>query len=80
MPINITIKGIPDDVYERIKKKAELNHRSINSEVIVNLKKAVHNTPVDSHQIIEQAKKLREKAKGSLSMEEINQAIEEGRP
>lgn len=80
MPTNITIKGIPDDVYESIRKKAELNHRSINSEVIVNLKKAVQSKPVDSSQIIHQAKKLRERAKGALSLEEVQLAIEEGRP
>ncbi len=34
MPTTITLKGIPDDVYERLKVSASANHRSLNSEVI----------------------------------------------
>lgn len=80
MSTNITIRDIPDDVYEKLKKQAELNHRSINSEVIVYLKKLVQSNRRDPDQIISDAKKLKQKAKGSLSMDEIQQAIDEGRP
>lgn len=31
---SLTIKNIPDPVYERLKERAKLNRRSINSEVI----------------------------------------------
>lgn len=34
MPISVTLKGVPDDIYERVKASAEANHRSLNSEVI----------------------------------------------
>ena len=34
MPTTITLKGIPDDVYERLKASARANHRSLNSEII----------------------------------------------
>lgn len=80
MPTNITIKGIPDDVYEKLKRQAELHHRSVNSEVIVYLKKAVQSNRPDPEQIIASAKKIREKAKGSLSIDQIQKAIDEGRP
>ncbi len=80
MPTNITIRDIPDDVYAKLKKKAELHHRSINSEVIVYLKKLVQSNRRDPDQIITRAKKLKQKAKGTLSMDEIQQAIDQGRP
>jgi antitoxin FitA len=35
MPITLTLKNIPDDVYTRLKASAELNRRSMNSEAIV---------------------------------------------
>jgi plasmid stability protein len=41
MPRNLTIKGLPDEVYERLKDTAERNNRSVNSEgtsVIVDAK------------------------------------------
>jgi antitoxin FitA len=34
MPTSITLKGIPDAVYERLKVSASVHHRSLNSEVI----------------------------------------------
>ncbi|MDR9364299.1 MAG: Arc family DNA-binding protein [Balneolaceae bacterium] len=80
MPTSITIRDIPDDVYAKIKKQAELHHRSINSEVIVYLKKLAQSNRRDPDQIITRAKKLKQKAKGSLSMDEIQQAIDKDRP
>jgi plasmid stability protein len=35
MPTNLTLKNIPDEVYERLKASAESNRRSLNSEAIV---------------------------------------------
>lgn len=80
MPTNITIRDIPDDVYKNIKRQADLHHRSINSEVIVHLKKMAQSHRRDPDQIIARAKKLKQKAKGSLSIQKIQDAIEQGRP
>jgi plasmid stability protein len=79
MPTNITIRDIPDDIYEKLKRQAELHHRSINSEVIVYLKKMVQSHRRDPDQIIARAKKLKKKAKGSLSIDQIQEAIDLGR-
>ena len=35
MPTSVTLKNIPDAVYERLKAAAELHRRSLNSEAIV---------------------------------------------
>jgi len=79
MPTNITIRDIPDDIYEKLKRQAELHHRSINSEVIVYLKTIVQSHRRDPDQIIARAKKLKKKAKGSLSIDQIQEAIDLGR-
>jgi antitoxin FitA len=34
MPVTITLKNVPDAVYEQLKAAAEVHHRSLNSEVI----------------------------------------------
>ena len=34
MPANLTLKGVPDEVHERLKEAAAANHRSLNSEII----------------------------------------------
>jgi len=41
MPTNLTLKSVPDDVYERLKELATVNHRSLNSEIIARLQSAV---------------------------------------
>lgn len=35
MPTTLTLKNIPDEVYERLKISAETHRRSLNSEAIV---------------------------------------------
>ena len=41
MPTSLTLKNIPDAVYERLKASAEENRRSMNSEAIVRLESAL---------------------------------------
>ena len=41
MPTTLTLKNIPDSVYERLKLSAELHRRSMNSEAIVCLEAAL---------------------------------------
>lgn len=38
---NLTLKGIPDDLYDQLKARAAENRRSLNSEAIVALENAV---------------------------------------
>lgn len=80
MSTSITIRDIPDDIYEKLKQQAELHHRSINSEVIVNLKKMVQSHRKDPTLTIALAKKLKNKATGSLSINQIQEAIDSERP
>ena len=58
----MTVKNIPDDLYERLRKSAADNRRSMNSEVIVCIERAVHSrklgTPDD---IVAKARELRQK-------------------
>ncbi|HHY48125.1 MAG TPA: Arc family DNA-binding protein [Alphaproteobacteria bacterium] len=35
MPTTLTLKNIPDEVYERLKISAQMHRRSLNSEAIV---------------------------------------------
>ena len=76
----LTIKNIPDDVYERLKQQAELNRRSLNSEVIVLIERSVGSAKYPPEVTLERARRLREKTQGySISDEELEAAIEDGR-
>lgn len=41
MPTTITLKNIPDELYERLKAAAKAHRRSLNNEVIVCLESAL---------------------------------------
>jgi hypothetical protein len=57
----ITVKNIPADLYERLKQSAEVNHRSINSEIIVCIERAVRSRKINPETVLARAHKLREK-------------------
>lgn len=77
----LTIKNIPDSLYEQLKSAAELHRRSINSEVLVCLEQALvadKTTPEDRLKRIE---RLRASIKpNAITLEDIDLAIENGRP
>jgi len=54
-----TVKNIPPDIYEKLKKSAEINRRSINNEIIVCIEKVVHSQAVDSEIVLTKARELR---------------------
>ena len=76
----VTVKNIPDDIYERLKAVAEINRRSINSEIIVCIEHAVASRRIDPEKALESARRLRAlTAKHVISDEEFNQAKADGR-
>jgi len=77
---SITVKNIPKDIYDRVREQAHAHHRSINSEIIACLEQTVKARQVSADDILHEARRLRKKAKGSLSSEEIKTAITQGRP
>ena len=77
---SITVKNIPDEIYDKVREQAKAHHRSINSEIIACLEQSVQAKQVSTDDILREARRLRKKAKGSLSIEEIEAAINEGRP
>ncbi len=77
----ITVKNIPPALYERLRQAARVNRRSINSEIIVCIERALQAQEVNPHAIIAGARKVREKtAHYIMTDEEFTQAKSEGRP
>ncbi len=59
MPKTLTLKNIPDDVYDRLKLSALLNRRSMNSEVMVCLETALLPSKATPTQGLARARALR---------------------
>ena len=77
---SMTIKNIPEDLYEAHRKMAERHHHSINSEVIVSLKRVLLADAESPEERLARIRDLRKKLKGALPPGEIDRAIDEGRP
>jgi len=77
----ITVKNIPEEIYEKIKLQAKANHRSLNSEIISIFEHAVQKrTPMDVKLILERARKIREiTAHYAISDEDLTRWKKEGR-
>ena len=80
----LTLKNLPDDLHRRLKARAERNHRSLNREAIRLLEQAVASEPEPKvDEALARADALRERlaAEGVwITAEEVQAAIEEGRP
>lgn len=77
----ITVKNVPDELYEKLKMKAEVNRRSINSEVIVCIERAVASHPIDPSRFLEKVRLLRAQVGANpLTLEQIAEARNTGRP
>jgi plasmid stability protein len=81
---NLTVKGIPDELHAQIKRRAGENHRSMNREILQILEEAMERAPQtrpDAEEILQRLRTFRGKMHGpGLTPEEIDRAIDEGRP
>ncbi len=59
MPTTLTLKNIPDDVYERLKAAAAMHRRSLNSEAIVCLETVLVPAKVGPAERVARARQLR---------------------
>lgn len=80
MPTSLTLKNVPDAVYERLKASAELHRRSLNSEAIVCLESVLLPNRVAPGDRVARARALRANLpQGQFMAEDIDAAKRMGR-
>lgn len=80
MPTSLTLKGIPDDVYEKLKASAEAHRRSLNSEAIVCLETVLLPGKIPPAERLARARALRATLpKGKFRAKDIDLLKREGR-
>lgn len=81
MPVNLTLKNVPDEVYERLKISAQAHQRSLNSEAIVCLESVLLPERIPVAERLNRARVLRSPLpKGQLTALDIDAIKREGRP
>jgi antitoxin FitA len=77
--MNITVKNIPVRLHQILKKKAQIHHRSLNSEIIVSLSSVVGLVPMNVETFLDEVRHIQNGIKGKLTDSMIDQAKREGR-
>lgn len=81
MATNITLKNVPEEIYDHLKQAAEAHHRSINSEVIACLERVLMPGREDPAEHIARARNIRARLDPKhFNASDIAGAIEQGRP
>jgi antitoxin FitA len=77
---SLTIKNIPDELYEHLKQAANSHHRSVNSELIYCLERTLLPYKLSAADLKESAKILRNQVMTDrIEIDEIDAAKNEGR-
>lgn len=77
----MTIKKLPDDLYERLKVSAERHRRSINAEAIVCLERGLGVSVTDPDELLAGFRSVRERASHLYVTDgELDAAKRTGRP
>lgn len=76
----ITLKNIPDDLYETLRETARRHHRSLNSEIIHCIERTVKPQRIDPDTFLTEIAALRGRVKGPITADAIDNAKQSGRP
>ena len=84
MPATLTLKNMPDEVYERLKASAKANRRSLNSEAIVCLERMLRPDQPNPADRLERARSLRARLSakacpGGFDAQDLDTLKREGR-
>ncbi|WP_375340940.1 FitA-like ribbon-helix-helix domain-containing protein [Lyngbya confervoides] len=72
---------MPEDLYQHLKRQAQKNRRSLNSEILICLEQTLQNRPRNAQATLDRMRALRQKtAKHPLTDEVLEQAKHSGRP
>ena len=77
----LTLKNIPDNLYLQLKEAAQAHHRSLNSEILYCIERALGTHKIDVSEHLTIARTLRAKTNANpITNGELTAAKNEGRP
>lgn len=79
MPITLTLKDVPDEVYERLKVAADVHRRSVEDEATVCLESVLTLARVNVEECLARTRALRATLKGNFTARDIDRFKRERR-
>jgi antitoxin FitA len=80
MPTTLTLKNIPDLVYERLRAAATAHRRSLNSEAIVCLEAVLMPSRPTTEEHLQRAREIRAGLNFRVTAKDLDAFKREGRP
>ena len=78
---SLTVKGLPEDVIESLRRSAQRNRRSLNSEILYRLEQSVQHRVAEPEAILARIRELRARRPlPELTDDELRRMKDEGRP
>ncbi len=75
----LTIKGVPPELHEKLKKRAERHRRSMNNELLTILDRTLTSSRLSAEEAIERAEALNRSIDASFDSMLIEEGTREGR-
>ena len=76
----VTLKGVPKRLHQKLKSRASLHRRSLNSEILTCLESVVESAPIDVESLLRRAHFLRGQVSGELDNNALKKLKNHGRP
>ena len=71
MPINLSVKNAPDDVVERLRQRAQRNHRSLQGELMAIIEEAVRPARRQSWELSEDQRTFGTERPATVTVHEV---------
>ena len=76
----LTLKNIPDELYDRLRQSATEARRSLNGEILFRLEASLRSRRIDPQELLARARAVRRTVGHPVTEEELRRARSEGRP
>ena len=78
--VSMTLKNIPDELHRRLRERAEAHGRSLNKEILASLEQVAYARRITVPDYLSRVERVHRKIDFQVTFDEIQKAIESGRP
>ena len=78
--VSMTLKNIPDELHRRLRERAEAHGRSLNKEILASLEQVAYARRIAVADYLSRVERVHRQIDFQVTFDEIQKAIESGRP
>jgi plasmid stability protein len=75
----LTVKNIPDELYQHLRRSAAEARRSLNSEILFRLEVSLGSRKIDADEVLARARAVRQSVSHPVTERELRRARADGR-